>query len=412
MVRDTDPRSFAPRAFLRIAFTEAAAFQLEFERNLSKGGLFAPTGDAFEPRALVDVQIALEFCGETVVLPAEVVALRPADPQRGVEAGVALQILEPASDLRERFRRFLPPPAPPRDPARGAERRAVPRAPAQVAVRLSADAERAAARTRDLSATGALLEVHGAAPEVGETVDVALVHPTRGDEQHVVGTVVRHDGVSEDGRARVAVRFDPAPGQSTHVRRIVEDVQAADHARRLGAIAGPIAELGVPSLLQMFAMSAPRGTLILTREGEEASVGFDGGMLRFARAGGAIGLKALGRLLGWREGRFEFRVGFDEPAAEEPPLPLDAALLEAVRQGDELARCASAKLPPTTRLRVVRAGLEQHGSALGKTEQAVVDLVGAGFALGRLLDVIPETDAEIHAAVSSLLERGVLVPAS
>jgi Tfp pilus assembly protein PilZ len=408
MAGSLDPSPVAPRARLRVVFTDAEVFRREFESNLSNGGLFVPCERPFEPREVVEVEVSLRFCNEIVVLDAEVVFWRPADLGGGTEAGVAVQILTPAREVRDRFQRFVPPtpraiPTPP-----GVERRRTPRAPSQVGAVVAKDEGRASARTRDLSSTGALIDVHGDPPAVGDEVQVTLVHPTHGDERRVTGRVVRHDQATENG-ATVAVQFVPEDGQELQVERFVEDVQAADHARRLGAIAGPVADLGVASLLQMFGMSAPRGTLLLTREGEAGSISFEGGMLRSARVGGASGLKALGRLLGWRDGSFEFRAGFDAADAEDAPVALDAAILESMRQADELGRFATAALPPTTRLRIVRARLDAQASELGKTEQAVLDLVSAGLPLGRLLDVIPVPDAEIHAAVSSLLERGVLV---
>jgi Tfp pilus assembly protein PilZ len=414
MASTLDPSPVAERRRLRVAFSDADSFRREFEQNLSKGGIFVPTELAFELRELVHAEIALDFCDQIVRLPAEIVASRPADLAAGAAAGVALQILEPASELRERFRRFLPavdatPPAPAIPTPPGVERRKNRRDHAEVGALLELDDERASARTRDLSATGALMDVHGAAPEVGDEIRVTLVHPTRGEAQEVAGRVVRRE-VASESRTVVAVQFEPEAGKTSQVRRFVEDAAAADHARRLGAIAGPIADLGVASLLQMFAMSAPRGTLLLTREGEAGSVAFEGGMMRAARAGAASGLKALARLLAWRDGTFEFRAGFDASEPDEAPTPLDATLLEAMRQCDELARCASVALPPHTRFKLVRKRLDAQSGELGKTEQAVADLVAAGFSLARLVDVIPVPDAEIHGAVSSLLERGVLVP--
>jgi hypothetical protein len=188
----------------------------------------------------------------------------------------------------------------------------------------------------------------------------------------------------------------------------VEEVQATEHARKLGGIAGSIAELGVPSLLQMFAAGAQQGTLFLASSGREGTVVFERGTLIAVRLGAVSGLKALVRLLAWHEGTFEYRGSSDVQGDGEPPLPLDAALLEAMRQVDELARSPLAALPPRTAFPVSRKALERHAGDLDKNEQAVLDLAAAGAPLGRICDVIPVSDVEIHAALASLVERGVL----
>ena len=47
---------------------------------------------------------------------------------------------------------------------------------------------------------------------------------------------------------------------------------------------------------------------------------------------------------------------------------------------------------------------------LAKVEEAVVDLATAGFTVRRILDVVPEGDADVSAALASLIEQGVLRP--
>jgi hypothetical protein len=92
-------------------------------------------------------------------------------------------------------------------------------------------------------------------------------------------------------------------------------------------------------------------------------------------------------------------------------MGLEAALLEATRRIDEAARQQTARFEPTLRFRVDRAALAAAG-ALAKTEEAVLDLAAAGFTARRILDVIPEDDAQVSAALLALVERGVLAPSS
>ena len=92
---------------------------------------------------------------------------------------------------------------------------------------------------------------------------------------------------------------------------------------------------GPQAVLQMFATSSPSGTLLLRLGQEEGVICFEGGLLILAQLGGKTGMKALVRMLSWREGVFEFRAAVEDRQAKEAPLPLEAALFDAVRQIDE-----------------------------------------------------------------------------
>ena len=389
---------------LEARFGSAEAFAREYAQNVSQGGVFIETQAQFELRELVVVQVVLAYCDQTVDLDGEVVHVRPAGFV-GAPGGVAVQLLAPASELRARL-------GPLAEMASEAEveilpdQRMAPRTPTHVQARV--DGVESSVRTLDLSTRGALLETGDEPPAIGETVEVSLQHPVSGKEYTIEGIVVRHH--QQDGEVRgVGVRFDSDVVEQPGVERFVEGVQAAAHARSLGAIRGPIDQLGLASLLQMFGVSAPQGTLCVVREGIEGSIAFDAGVLRHARLGEIAGSKALARLLGWRDGSFEFHAQLESGSPEDPPMPLDAAIFEAVRQLDELARVELPSSITKASLRLDRARFEAELGPLEKVEEAVVDLVAAGFPLSRVLDVIPVPDAEIHGALRSLLERGVLV---
>jgi Tfp pilus assembly protein PilZ len=407
---DFDPEPPTPPRRLSVRFEDASAFREEFERNLSNGGLFVPSNESFEQRELVEVELVLVFCNQKLRFPGEVVDWRPPElASAGQEAGIAIQILQSARELRAQLEPFAARPPGGKKPREQAtpERRDGRRAPARVPARVTNGDASAGTRTRDLSASGALLSSQGKAATVGEKLKVTLVHPTRGEELELSSTVVRHVA-GDRGVAAVAVRFAASPAERPAVERFVEDVQAAEHARGLGGIGGSIAELGVANLLQMLSTGAQQGTVLLSSDGNEGTVVLQRGMLLAVRLGAVSGLKALARLLAWREGSFEFHGGIEPLPDSESPLPLDAALLDAVRQVDEVARSPLATLPARTVLGVHRARLDRDREALEKTEQAVLDLAAAGASLGRICDVIPVPDAEIYKALSSLVERGVL----
>jgi hypothetical protein len=112
-------------------------------------------------------------------------------------------------------------------------------------------------------------------------------------------------------------------------------------------------------------------------------------------------------MLAWSDAVFEFHAHVDALDQEDAPVPVEAALLEAMRLIDEGAQHTQA-LDPEARLSVDADQAARQADALGKTQLAVVDLVGAGLTLRRVLDVIPESDGRVLAAIESLRERGIL----
>jgi hypothetical protein len=131
-------------------------------------------------------------------------------------------------------------------------------------------------------------------------------------------------------------------------------------------------------------------------------------MLLLAQVGSVTGVKALARILSWRDGFFEFRAHVDPADRAASGMPIEAAILDAVRMLDEGNRLSGPLLAPSARLELARDRLAESGPLLGKTEQAVLELAAAGFTMRRILDVIPENDAAIRVAISALLERGIV----
>lgn len=433
---DSDAPASVPEGGRRLVlrFADAAAFRVEYERNLIQGGVFVPTRESFELRESVQVVLELPFRDAKLVLPAEVVHCSgPGEAASGAVPGVAVQFSEAVRVLRERLEPLLeegrePPsakgsadslelafePTSLGDAPRASkppppERRQAPRSAARVSVGVEGpNGGRLAARTRDLSRDGVLLTVEGSELPVGRGVRLALVHPEDGRVLELSGSVVRR--VEAEGTVpAVAIRFEPEPGSEAQALQFVEEVQAAEHRHGNGAVRGPIEALGPEVLLRMLSLHAPKGTLTLVHGVEEAVVTVADGTILSARLGGLAGTKALARLLGWRSGHFEFRPRLEPRAPGEPAgPPLGAAgtvLAEAERLHRDSLEAGGPELAPSARLTVVAGGLERFEGRLDKTEEAVLDLAGARFTVRRILDVIPESDAVIRAAIASLLEQ-------
>jgi len=164
----------------------------------------------------------------------------------------------------------------------------------------------------------------------------------------------------------------------------------------------------------MLGGTSSQGTVTATHAAEQGVVAFEAGQFLMARVGSLRGMKALARMLSWKEGSFEFHASAlaSEPphAPDADPIPLATALREAAQWVDELTRVRAPELVPAAHFCLDREILAAE-AGLSKTEEAVLDLAGAGFSLRRILDVIPEQDATVLEAIASLLDRGVLVEA-
>ncbi|MCP3983763.1 MAG: DUF4388 domain-containing protein, partial [bacterium] len=288
------------------------------------------------------------------------------------------------------------------------ERRSGPRGRASVPVQLATTDFQLDGRTRDLSESGVLISADATELPLGKKVKVRLQSPNSGDPIEVSGRVSRR--VETDGTvAAVGVEFEASDGESDVIAEYVQEVQADAAERRETGISGPIEELGMPNLIQVLGSTSAKGTLIATRGEEEGVIAFESGLLRYARLGSLRSIKALSRLLAWEQGRFEFSSNVDALEEEDEPQSLEVAILEAVRQMDECGRVGGVTVEMTTTFQV-DGDARSQGAEGSKIEQAVLDLAEAGFTLRRLIDVIPEPDAEILGAVNALVDLGVLTP--
>lgn len=390
---------------LQVCFADAKAFEQEYAANLAKGGVFVSSDEAFELREHVRVELLLESHGKSVTLGGEVVhVLTPELAQIGGSPGVAVQFEGAVSAVRGQLEPLRLAAGAPAHQTSDSGKRRSPRMEARVAAQIDAEDGPVAGLTRNLSQNGVLISVPGRDLSLGEKVRLSLTHPGSGESMEVDGVIVRQE--QSDGVASaVAIDFAPDDGEAAGLHEFVAQIQASEHTRRLGGIAGDVAELGVQNVLQMFATTAQGGTLTLRDGAREGVVGFEQGLLRFVRVGSVSGMKALVRLIGWKSGSFEFHSGLDPVDSSGPSLPFDAALLQALTMLDEEQHAGPRDFDPELVPRIVAdvADLE-----LSKIEAAVLDLVQAGFTVARMVAVIPEPDPEVRRALESLCDQGVL----
>ena len=394
---------------LRIDFDTEAAFRGEYLSNISNGGAFIETNAGFAVHDAVRVDLVLQWCDQSISLEGEVVhVVDDATAGTAGRAGVAIQFSLKASDLRERFApvmaRMKADEAAVSGPGNRIARRARARVPVWVRTTDGAEYE---GRSRDLSTTGTLIGLEGADLTPDDVVELTIANPVSGEEIEVHGTVMRI--VPEPGgRASVGVRFEIPPGETDLVGSFLREVQISEQSRRLGGISGPVAEIGIENLLQMFGNCSPQGTLTFVNGDEEGVVAYKRGMLCGVRQGTTFGRKALSRLLNWSAGTFEFSSKASPHLHQGDPVPVDAAVLDAMRLLDESRVSTAQEFSASAKLRVDREKVAAAGRELSQAEEAILDLAAVGMSVGKVIDVIPEPDTEIRQQLQRLIDRGLI----
>jgi Tfp pilus assembly protein PilZ len=424
---------------LQVQYSTQDAFRAEYASNISRGGIFVATSEPLAVRDLVEVELALMFCDEHLYLEGEIVHRVPPDMEAaGATPGVAVQFTTPVRELRERLGEHAGDTGIPDERATKTGRRAAPRSRARVRATVAlGEKERIEARTRDVSASGLQLEVQGEPLPIGDSIRLTLDHPVTGEKMPIEGRVVRHVTSTSGRVTAMGIELVHADARRTEVASFMNDVQATEHSRRLGAINGPIADLGITDLLQMFGSTVPRGTLTVGGDGADGSIGFEAGQLLWAEIDGLHGQPALETMLSLRTGHFELLTELVEPiSGRDDPIPLEGAVLEALCAIDEMreesvnearadgaskaagkvsskpagasAAAAPGRVPESATFRIDRDAAEEHASEIGQTEAAVLELAKVGMSVGKMLEVIPEREIGVLVAIDSLIARGVL----
>lgn len=182
--------------------------------------------------------------------------------------------------------------------------------------------------------------------------------------------------------------------------------QAVAHGS--GEIRGDLAQVALPDLLQLLSMGRKTGTLSVTTSSAAGELRLAEGEVVDAMFRRAEGMKAVIRLLGEREGAFQFAPG------NAPPLrrirdPMSSILMEGTRQVDEIRRRREA-LGLTTQSHLVALQVEDPRSVPTSDSVAseIADLLVTPRTLDDLLDEIPRNDLDVLTALVRLDEEGKL----
>lgn len=388
---------------LRVEYPTIDSFEREYAQDISKGGIFVPTRDQIEIRESVEIELKLAFEGRSVFLEGEVVhCIPPEMAAAGAKPGVAVQFLIRPEDVRSQIgvlsRLDTKKPG---EPDQGNGRRAAPRWRARVPVSIKEGGSWVAGHTRNVSCSGMLAVFPGKLPPLGCKLTVRIKFATGDSEMKIAGKVARHVEVSDV--ACLGIEFDVSEARGEEMAEFMNQIRTHEHTRRLGGINGPIEDLGIQRLLSMFGSCSPAGMLTLVRGAQEGYVSFNEGML-YAEIGPLSGLKALEVLLSWSDGSFAFEGQADDGLSVGDPIAV--AELAGVDPAPTRSLAPDIfRIPPAATL--VAVG-KPGRSGLDKTEQVLLDLAAVGMTVAKVVEIIPESDADIYAALQNLIDEGLM----
>lgn len=200
----------------------------------------------------------------------------------------------------------------------------------------------------------------------------------------------------------------PKPLHLADVLARIEEILSRPGPDELGEaqeLEGSLSQLPLPDLLQMLKLNRRSGRLEVTRGSEQGAVVVAEGRPVDASVGTVQGEKALFRLLTWKEGSFAFVPGAP-PSLARIERTMDDAILEGLRQADELARLAPG-LPPRGAWLALGAPVDPVPplDALG---QGLLAMLREPRAVSELLDLHPDPDLAVLRGLLLLLRRGAV----
>ena len=413
MPESSTPQQQAPtpvaRKTLRVRFETAEGFRREYHQNVARGVLFVPSDDPHVPREEVDVVFDLSFCEKSTPVSGEVVVV--IDPvlaeAGGTSAGISLRLTEDASELRKKLEEASGISLREQTSPRAADRRVAERSGSDADIRIDCGEGQFWGVTANISYEGVLALLWRATIPVGTAVRTVLSSPTVELELPVDGKIVHRTRCS-DGMVAHGVQLQYPAHRIEEVMSFVDFLQAFDRARRLVAITGEIDDSGLGAILEMFVNTAPAGTMTVSRGEEEGKIVFSDNEILHCRLGIVSGLKALSRMFRWTDGSFEFHHDLQLSGDADVPQPLQAAMMSASVQVDEMARVADGVLDSTVTFEVVADMVDTLRDSLSDVEREVLDYAGEGFNVEAISDVVPASDAAVYKALSTLLDSGLI----
>ena len=393
-------------AIVELGFETEQEFLDEYESNFAYGAVFVPDEIAHVPDDRLSLRLRLAFCDAQVDLEATVVAVI-ARAMTSVDAtpGVSLQ-LDPAGEpLRRMLEEASGLSLPPLEALSPLLMRSEARVPARAGAEIEVLNRSFPAETVDVSYNGMLILVSGVDLSLRTEVKASLIHPS-GESLSVEAKVMNRTRC-DHGVTAFGVQFLYDMERVDEVVTFVDSLRGFHHARQLGAISGSVSDTPLESVLETFSAITNAGTLRLESGDREGRIAYRDGKIVLATTGLVSGMKALGRMFGWADARFDFEQ-FAEGSGQGDALPLDSSIVTAALERDVLAQLDLARLSSDTLMDVDEERYLLTKGSLSALQTELVENAGMGFPLGAILDIVPTSDAGIYKEIAELVSDGIL----
>ncbi|MFQ5465073.1 MAG: DUF4388 domain-containing protein [Thermodesulfobacteriota bacterium] len=190
------------------------------------------------------------------------------------------------------------------------------------------------------------------------------------------------------------------------VRTITARQARGDEVREME---GKLSNISVADILQFLQLNRKQGELIIDSGPARGVVYLKGGNPYNATVEGAEGYKALYRLLGWTEGRFEF-IPKGVSVTRKIRTGAEGAIMEGLRQLDEFKKKKSS-LPAPETIVEPQVPASRLPRDLPPAAREAFALVGGRATVADVVAGSRRTDYEAYQALATLISKGLVAPA-
>jgi hypothetical protein len=398
------------RQELRLIYESADAVEKDFGAGFGHAALFVESDGAWQPGQAVRICLDLRFCGREVRIQGLVVAVRPPGlGAAGAVPGVSLQLQTPVASIRYLLQEATGVALATAERVTPEERRGAPRSPAHGVATLVVEGAQFPAEMLNVSYEGMLALLHGLDLGLGSDVNVILKHPQRGEEISIDSRIVNQTRC-DHGKMAIGIQFQYPARRIDAVMAFIDDLQSLERAKKLAEVSGCLDDAPLENVIETLTGASSEGTFRLTRGDEEGILIHQDGQILHAATGLVSGMKAVSRVLLWREGRFAYQAAIEPFETKESPIPIEVALLEATVHRDEVGLLGIERFHPDDSFCLNEELMNQIGGELGEIHQEVAEHIRMDFPLGAILDILIQGDGVIYKALADLLHSGVVTP--
>ena len=191
-------------------------------------------------------------------------------------------------------------------------------------------------------------------------------------------------------------------------RRDMEIVAAHRRTSQTRSMSGSIEEIPLPDLLQLLGTSKKCGVVVIRTDDDTGKIHLNKGRVVFASINDNTVVsptKSVCRMLTWTDGTFDLETPDNRTFDHPIDIPVQALLIDGLRQIDELSQIKS-KLPEVSNRMRINSPLTPPLRDLKPAELDVLQVIHNCGYINKVLDLCPLTDLETAQTVAKLIETG------